>query len=248
MALKQQPEFEQQTTTETTTKEAIMTTEANTTTSAESVANNAIAKASASAVTVATPAKKLTIAFADYKDIFETATVSALSQATPRITGEQGSLRKDRTTKLGAKIVLEAVSWNHRWALGCGEDKMNDEMKQLFRVSYDNKTVDGDGCSVEDYIESLKAQGYAKAKVSPYGDLFGYIVSVDGVEIPVDDRELVLVQMSATSLGNFTAFCVSRGLLESRGMVKPSSLIEVTAEDKTKGDKAFTNMSFKAAK
>lgn len=248
MALKQAPEFEQATTTETATKEETMTTETTTNTSAESVASSAIAKASASSGAVTTPSKKLTVAFADYKDIFDTATVSALSQATPRITGEQGALRKDRTTKLGAKIVLEAVSWNHRWALGCGEDKMNDEMKALFRVSYDNKTVDGEACSVEDYIDSLKAQGYEKAKVSPYGDLFGYIVSVDGKEIPVDDRELVLVQMSATSLGNFTAFCVSRGLLESRGMVQPSSLIEVTAEDKTKGDKAFTNMSFKSVK
>ena len=249
MALKQAPEFEQAAT-ETITKEETMTTDTTKTTtdSAESVANNAIAKASASAGAVTTPSKKLTVAFADYKDVFDTATVSALSQATPRITGEQGALRKDRQTKLGSKIVLEAVSWNHRWALGCGEDKMNDEMKALFRVSYDNQTVDGEGCPVADYIDSLKAQGYEKAKVSPYGDLFGYIVSVDGKEIPVDDRELVLVQMSATSLGNFTAFCVSRGLLESRGMVQPSSLIEITAEDKTKGDKAFTNMSFKAVK
>lgn len=252
MALKNQPEFESETETNaatTSTKEETMTTNTTQTNAGATAgveATKAIARAATTAVGAARP--KLTVAFAEHKDMFDTATVSALSQATPRITAEQGSLRKDRTVKLGAKIVLEVVSWNHRWALGCGEDKMNDEMKQLFRVSYDNQTVDGEGVSVEAYIESLKAQGYPKAKVSPYGDLWGYIVSVEGKEIPLDDRELVLVQMSATSLGNFTAFCVSRGLLESRGTIQPNGLIEITAEDRTKGDKAFTNMSFKAVK
>lgn len=245
MALRNQPEFE----TTTDLPEDAMTT--TTTTSHDAAAagvaaTTAVARASASAVT--SPAKKPVIAFADKQDIFDTSVVSALSQATPRITAEQGALRKDRTTKLGTAIRLEVVSWNHRWALGCGEDKMNDEMKQLFRVSYDNETVDGEGCTVQDYIESLKAQGYPKAKVSPYGDLFGYIVAVDGKEVPVDDRELVLVQMSATTLGNFTAFCVSRGYLETKGLVQSNDLLDIRAEDRTKGDKAFTNMSFKAVK
>lgn len=209
-------------------------------------ASVAIAKAGANAVT--TPNKKLTVAFAGHKDVFDTMTVSALSQATPRITSEQGFLYQDRTTKKGSTIRLEVVSWNHRWALGCGEDKMNDEMKAAFRVSYDNKTVDGEDCSVEDYIKSLQAQGYEKAKVSPYGDLFGFIVAVDGKEVPVDDRELVLVQLSATSLGNFTGFCVTRGLLESRGSVEPSALVDITADARTKGSNAYTVMTFKAAK
>ena len=215
---------------------------------AAAVANTAIAKASAGAVSTQVRSK-LVIAFSGHKDIFDTATVSALSMATPRITGEQGSLKKNRSVKLGTSLRLEVISWNHRWALGCGEQTMNDEMKQLFRVSYDNKTVDGEGCSIESYIEGLKAQGYEKAKVSPYCDLFGYITwTKDGGDIAPDDRELALVQLSATSLGNFTAFCVSRGLLESRGTVQPSEMIEITAEDNTKGSMSYTNMSFKAVK
>lgn len=250
MALKNQPEFEQESTTTatTTTKEQGSAVDENVKAAADVAATVAVAKAGASSAVSTNVNKKLIVAFSGHKDVFETATVSALSQATPRITAEQGALKKDRTTKIGTKAVVEVVSWNLRWALGCGEDKMNDEMKALFRVSYDNKTVDGEGGSIEEYINSLKAQGYAKAKVSPYADLFGYIVSQDGKDIPVDERELVLFQLSATSLGNFTAFCVSRGLLESRGMVAPSDLIEVTAEDRTKGDKSFTNMSFKVVK
>lgn len=257
MALKDQPEHKD-TIAATTAAAAAFETESDTNTQAgadkvaaakaDTKVESTLAIAKAATTSVTAPNKKLVVAFSAHKDVFDTATVSALSQATPRITGEQGSLYKDRQTKLGLKARVEVVSWNHRWALGCGEDKMNDEMKAAFRVSYDNKTVDGEGCSVEDYIKSLQAQGYDKAKVSPYGDLFGYIVSVDDKEIPIDDRELVLFQLSATSLGNFTAFCVSRGLLQSRGSVEPNDLIDVIAEARTKGSNAFTVMTFKAAK
>lgn len=247
MALKNQPEFEQDNTTQTDTAAAEPAATVEQQAAADVAATTAVAKA-ATGTAVGAVRPKLNVAFAGHKDMFDTPTVSALSQATPRITAEQGSLKQDRTTKLGTKIVVEVVSWNDRWALGCGEDKMNDEMKQLFRVSYDNQTVDGEGMTVENYIESLKAQGYLKAKVSHYIDLWGYITSKDGKEVKLDDRELVLVQLSATSAGNFKAHCVSRGLLESRGTTKPNDLIEITAEDRTKGDKSFTNMSFKAVK
>ena len=261
MALKNQPEFsapafeteaETASTTKptTTVKEPTMTNAVDQTAAASVAATTAIAKAATTGGAVSTQVRnKLTVAFSGHKDVFDTATVSALSMATPRITAEQGSLKKARTIKLGTAIRLEVISWNHRWALGCGEQTMNEEMKQLFRVSYDNKTVDGEGCTVEDYINSLKAQGYANAKVSPYADLFGYVTwTKDGGDIAPDDRELVLVQLSSTSLGNFTAFCVSRGLLESRGTIQPSELIEILAEDKTKGSMSFTNMNFKAVK
>jgi len=238
MGLKTQPEFEM----ECPAHGLVIDHE----TDAGMAASTAIAKAASTSLT--TPRPKLNVAFAGFKDAFDTPTVSALSQASPRITAEQGALKKNRATKLGAKIVLEVVSWNDRWALGCGEDRMNDEMKELFRVSYDHQTVEGEGCSVEHYIENLKAQGYPKAKVSPYVDLWGYIEAIEGKEVPEDERELVLVQLSATSVGNFKAFCVSHGLLESRGKVTASDRIEITAEDRTKGDKSFTNMSFKAAK
>lgn len=257
MALKNQPEFEAEPeTTTTATKEQTMTKTKETAQQAAAAdagvqATTAVAKAAVSSTAVApsTGPKKMTVAFADKKDVFDTDTVAALSMATPRVTAEQGALRvKSRNEKLGTSIKLEVVSWNHRWAVGCGEEKMNDEMKELFRVSYDNKTIYGESATISEYTESLVAQGYEKAKSSPYADLFGYIVENDKGVIPEDERELVLVQLSATSLGNFTAFCVSRGLLESRGMAQPNDVIEITAEDRTKGSMSFTNMSFKAVK
>ena len=261
MALKDQKEYAQATSTSpafeteaetvgVATKEAVKETQkvADPVAAASVAATTATSKASAGAVSTQVRSK-LVVALAGHKDIFDTSTVSALSMATPRITGEQGSLKKNRSVKVGTNLHLEVISWNHRWALGCGEQTMNDEMKQLFRVSYDNKTIDGEACSVEDYINYLKSQGYDKARVSPYIDLFGYITwTKDGGDIAPDDRELVLVQLSSTSMGNFTAFCVSRGLLESRGVVQPSEMIEIIAEDNTKGSMSYTNMNFKAVK
>ena len=234
MALKNQPEFEQAE--ETTNAKA----------SAGVEATKAIAKAATTAVSTAT---KMVLAHSGAKDVFETTTVAALSRATPRITAEQGALCKNRTGDLGKSIIVELVSWNHRFAIGCGEEKMTDEMKQLFRVSYDNKTIDGENdVTIVAYLEGLKAQGYDKAKSTPYADIFGFLVEANGKEIPADERELVLVQASQTSLGNFTAFCVSRGILESRGAVQASPMIQITAEAKTNGTNKYTNMSFAALK
>jgi hypothetical protein len=206
-------------------------------------------KPTATAVSTAVARPKFTLAHAEAKDVFDTQTVAALSRATPRITAEQGALCKDRTTDLGKTMVLELISWNTRLAIGCGEDKMNDEQKKLFRVSYTGDTIDGEeDVTVAEYIAQLKAQGYPKAKATPYGDLFGYIVESNGKEVPEEDRELVLVQASQTSFGNFTSFCASRGILESRGSVKPSSLIQITAEAKSNGTNKYTNLSFAAVK
>lgn len=63
--------------------------------------------------------------------------------------------------------------------------------------------------------------------------------------IPVDERQLACLQCSQTSMGNWTSFCTSRGLLEQSGRVKPIDLIEVHAQKQSNknGDK-YTNFSF----
>lgn len=250
MGLKSQPEFEQMdetmTETQTATKEQTVTTE--TTQDANTVAATAIAKAatSSTAVDVARPAAKFSIAFADKNNVFDTATVEGLSLAAPAVKGEQGSLFKG-DVDLGSFAQVELISFNHRWVVGSGED--DKEAKDFFRVSYDNKTISGSGGDLHDYHESLKAQGFDKAKVSPYLDLWVFIVSSEKTgEIAVDQRELCRVQCSQTSLGAFTAFSTTRGLLESKGMAKPIDVIEIHAEKRTSGSNKYTNFSFHVPK
>ena len=226
--------------TTTATKDETMTTQ---TTEDAGVAATAIAKASTTAVG---SAKKMQIAFAEQQNVFDTDTVESLSMASPRIKGEQGSLfagDKD----LGSKIRFEIVSWNKRWAIGTGETDA--EAKEYFRVSLDGQTITSDGTLITDYVEGLKAQGFNKARVSPYLDVWGFVTwSEKAGDIPVDSRELSILQCSQTSMGAFVSFCTTRGLLESKGAAQPLSEVEVHAEKRQSGSNKYTNFSFHAPK
>jgi hypothetical protein len=247
MGIKNQPEFETETDIATATQENTMTTEntiAADVASAQSQASTAIATAQTRAV--GAPAKKLTLAFSEQQNVFDTATVEGLSMASPRIKGEQGSLfmgDKD----LGSKIRYEIISWNKRWAIGNGEN--DSEAKDYFRVSYEGETISGEGTLVSDYIADLKAQGFSKAKVSPYLDVWGFVTwsEKDG-EVPVDERQLCILQCSQTSLGAFVSFCTTRGLLQSKGVASPLSEVEVHAMKRVSGNNKYTNYQFFAPK
>ena len=249
MGLRNQPEFEPMEQTETATKEETMTT---TTTPAADAAKAsasaaiAIAQAAATSVAVARPAAKFSVAFADRCGVFDTDTVEGMSLAVPRAKAEQGSIFITDQDQ-GSVIQFELISFNYRWAVGTGEQ--DKESAQFFKVSFDNKTISGTGESLADYVESLKAQGFSKTKVSPYLDMFGFVTwSEKKGDVPVEDRQLVCVQCSQTSLGAFKAFSATRGLLESKGLVQPLDVIEIHAEKRTSGSNKYTNYSFHAPK
>ena len=251
MSLKLQPEYTaapqfEPMETETTTKEETMNTTTDTA-SASVQATTAIATASASSAVVAgsTPTK-FKVAFADKCGTFDTATVEGLALAAPAIRGEQGSLFKGEED-IGTFIHFELISFNHRWTVGTGET--DSESKEKFRVSYDQKTLSGSGDDLHAYVESLKAEGYSKAKISPYIDLWGFVVKSEKKgDVPVDERELCRVQCSQTSMGAFTAFATTRGLLESKGLAQPIDVIEIHAEKRVSGTNKFTNFSFHVPK
>jgi len=230
MGLRNQPEFE-----------PMDDTVIDNTAEAAAQASTAIAKAASTGVS--TNVRKFEPAFKDKNNVFDNATVEGLSMAAPRIKGEQGSMALG-DQDLGEAIQFELVSFNHRWAIGTGEN--DKEAKDYFRVSLDNETISGEGTLVTDYLNTLRAKGFAKAKKSPYMDLWGFVTwSSKTGSIPVDERQLACLQCSQTSMGNWTSFCTSRGLLEQSGRVKPIDLIEVHAQKQSNknGDK-YTNFSF----
>lgn len=230
MGLRNQPEFE-----------PMDDTVIDNTAEAAAQASTAIAKAASTGVS--TNVRKFEPAFKDNNNVFDNATVEGLSMAAPRIKGEQGSMALG-DQDLGEAIQFELVSFNHRWAIGTGEN--DKEAKDYFRVSLDNETISGEGTLVTDYLNTLRAKGFAKAKKSPYMDLWGFVTwSSKTGAIPVDERQLACLQCSQTSMGNWTSFCTSRGLLEQSGRVKPIDLIEVHAvkQSNKNGDK-YTNFSF----
>lgn len=253
MGLRNQPEFETETEVETqTTTETAKETNMNTSTKtvdAGVAASTAIATASATsstAVAAARPATKLQLAFVDKQAVFDVSTVEGLALALPRVKGEQGSLFAG-DKELGENIHFEIVSTSPRWVIGIGEDTK--EAKDFFRVSYDGETISGDTISISAYVESLKAQGFDKTNVSPYLDIFGFVTWAEkGGEIEPEKRELSCLQCSKTSMGNFTAFATTRGLLESRGLAKPIDVVQVTAMKRVSGSNKYTNFAFSAPK
>lgn len=209
---------------------------------ADVAATKAIAVAATTAVGAAKPPVKFQIAFAEFKDVFDTPTVEALGLGTPRIKGEQGAFFNE-AVELGSEIRFELISWNHRWVCGTGED--DKEAKDFFRVSFDNQTISGSGEDFHAYLEALKAQGFNKARISQYGDMFGFITWTNkSGDIAPDQRQMVCLQASPTSLGAFTSFCVSRGMLQSKGIAAPTDLIEIHCEKRAKGDNKYTNYSW----
>jgi len=251
--LKSQPEFEaaddDATTTATTTKEKTVTTP---TVDKEAIAAGiAAAQAIAKAATntaVGAPVQQPTFkaAFKDKENVLDIGTVEDLALAMPRIKGEQGSLFLGQED-LGDEIQFEIFSYNARWAIGSGTDDA--ESKDYFRVSYDDKTIAGEGTLIEDYLNDLRAQGFSKAKKAPYLDIFGFVTWSKGKgKTPIEEYEMVLLQCSQTSLGAFKTFANTRGVMESRGIVKPTDVVTVKAMKRVKGNYKYTNFEFSAPK
>ncbi len=214
---------------------------------AESVASTAIAKAQGTALAVKAP--KFKAAFQDQQWVLDVEAVESLALAAPKIKGEQGSFFLGEK-KLGEKIRLELISWNRRFAIGTGEKVNNDETKKAFRVSYDGETISGQpDVTVKAYMESLKAEGYKDAKISSYGDLWGFLTwsEKEGI-VAEEDYELVCLQASQTSLGQWELFCKTQGILQSRGSSKESAEVEATATVKAKGTDKYTMFNFSRPK
>ena len=186
------------------------------------------------------------IAYADKKDVFDTATVEALSLGAKRIKGEQGSAYIE-TEDLGKTFTIEIISFNSRWAIGTGNSTQTSEDKAKFRVSYDGVSIPNEDLSMAEYVRSLKEEGYTKVKASPYIDLWGFLVKTEKKgEIPLEEREMVLVQLSQTSIGNWTHFCTTRGMLAAKCGVPISEMIEVVAQAQANGTNKYTNFNFRA--
>jgi len=252
--LKSQPEFEaDDDATETKTTTANKEKTASTPTvdkeaiAAGIAAVQAIAKASTStAVGAPVQQAKFQPAFKDKENVLDIGTVEDLALSMPRIKGEQGSFFLGQED-LGSEIQFEIFSYNARWAIGSGTNDA--ESKEHFRVSYDDKTIAGEGTLIEDYLNDLRAQGFSKAKKAPYLDIFGFVTwSKEKGDIPIESREMVLLQCSQTSLGAFKAFATTRGVLESRGMAKPTDVVTVTAMKRVKDNFKYTNYAFSAPK
>jgi hypothetical protein len=166
----------------------------------------------------------------------------------PSITSVSGSAKHSAKGSLGKSFVFQLDSYNVRFlAVPGSNDK---EAKMLVRNSYDKINLDDGSGTLKDYIEALKAQGYTKAHVAEYCDLWGRVTWSEkfGPTDPNDDEWDARVQLSATSANNFNYFCGKRGKLQSSGLAPVLDCVEITAVTLEGKSGDYTNFSFSAPK
>ena len=158
----------------------------------------------------------------------------------PKVTANNaGTLEIDRED-LDKSVEVRILSVNPRFALVPGAD--GDEASKLVRYSYDNQTVENEDMSVTEYIEYLKELGYEKAEVKTYADLWVNIIGSD----VVDESEIVQVQLSPQSVGQWNALRTKMNFAQRRGAVFnfDDFRVRITGERKKAGNNTWGIMKF----
>lgn len=196
---------------------------------AKDIASTAITKAQTAGV----PAPmKFTAALAQYEDVF-TSELQGMGIGTfSRVVVGLDGFTMDKTKELGNEIGIEVMSWNHLFLVSAG---VNDaEANELVKYSHDGKTIDGSGQSVAEYLEHLrKVEGYEKASVKTYIELWGHLTSAAGKVIPSEDRQIVVVSLSPQSVNQFKRYQLEKGVKVSRGYCEETSNLILRKEKKT---------------
>lgn len=200
----------------------------------------AVAAPRRTAVGMATAMKP---AFGDKLNVLAISDIEAMGYgAFPRMIATQGALKLD-DLRLGAHAVIEIMSWNLRYM--AVTNTPDTESKEKVRVSYDGETISNDGASVRDYIDALKAEGYDKASVKTYGDLWGLLVNSDkgGEEA---EPKMIQVQLSPQSLQQWKRFQLEQGIKQARGGAELAH-VKIVAEARSLNGNDFTIMTFQPA-
>lgn len=237
MALKNQPEFEAQ------SEEDVFTPAPE----AQPAASAPVAPAQQNTA-VGAVRPPLVKAFHDKELAIPIEDVRQWFMPSPHITSVSGGCKHSVKGNLGKSFVFQVDSYNVRFLVVPGSN--DKEAKMLVRNSYDKINLDDGSGTVKDYVDGLKAQGYAKANVAEYCDLWGRVTWSEkfGPTDPNDDEWDARVQLSSTSANNFNYFCGKRGKVESSGLAEKLECVEITAVALEGKNGDYTNFSFSAPK
>ena len=161
----------------------------------------------------------------------------------PRITVGLDGFSRDKTKELGKKIAIEVLSWSYVWLVTTGEQN-NDEANRLIRTSYDGKSLKGGEGSVEDYVKYLKSEGYDKAQVKQYAEVYANIIwSEVGGDVAADEQEIVQVSLSPQTVGQWGRYLLESGLRKARG-IEDSNVVTLTQEKRVISNNKFGISTF----
>ena len=205
-------------------------------------ATQVIAKAATtSAVTLG---KKFSGAMKELEEVFPIEAVRQIGLAAPRLTIDTGGFSKDGKD-LGKTLIVQVISYNKRWLVSPGVS--GDEGKELVRYSYDNVTLEGDTQSPRDYLASLKNDGYSKASIKEYMDLWCIVTGPDTDDTEPVLNETVLIQLSPQSAGQFQFWQLSQGVKIAKGLASETECLKIQVERIKSGSDTYGRASFSAA-
>ena len=190
---------------------------------------------------------KFQTAFNSYRNSIDLETVAEVGQGNmPKLVADRGGFELEGKS-YGDHITIELVSFNERFVLTPGVD--GEEAKKLLKYSYDGLTVaDEPGLQVRDYIDYLKSEGYGKADAKKYIDLWALIVSSEkGGEIADEDRELVQVQLSPSSVREWNKMQLQASVKVSRTKRELSPFLKLTIDKREFGTNKFAAIKFTLA-
>jgi len=161
----------------------------------------------------------------------------------PRITVGLDGFSRDKTKELGKKIAIEVLSWSYVWLVTTGEQN-NDEANKLIRSSYDGKNLKAGEGSIEDYVKYLKSEGYDKAQVKQYAEVYANVLWSETLgDVSAEEREIVQVSLSPQTVGQWGRFLLEAGLRRAKG-VEDSNVVTLTQEKRVLGSNKFGIATF----
>jgi hypothetical protein len=243
MALRNQEKFEQMDSAETATATLERPEPTNTVKLEPSVAKTAVAVAPA-ARTAVQPMKFSGPALAAYENVIDPKDVTF--GTFEKITTTPGSFTLEGETNIGSEIVIQVLSWNHRWVASPGSD--DDAATDLAKYSLDGVTLDENGASLNDYIRELQTvHGYKDARKKEYLAIWCMLTAKGGVEVPPAERAIMELQCSPATLKKWNAFRITQGVLQSQGVVADTDLVRCKAHIGKNGKNTFGYATFSAA-
>ena len=166
--------------------------------------------------------------------------------AFPKIIADLGGLAIAGGSEIGKTVKVQVVSINPRWALTPNEQ--SDEATSLVRYSYDRETVENSELSVADYLQYMKDEGYTKASIKDYADLWVVVVETEEGVTQISEGDIVHVQLSPQSLGQWKAFIAKSRVAAMRGRsIGEDPTVVITQERRSYGKANFGTMKFDLA-
>jgi hypothetical protein len=160
----------------------------------------------------------------------------------PAITAAQGSFSaKADDTDLGAKVVMNVVSWQYQWVAGPNDNKA--DIETLKYSDTDDGRVSNDGVDMAAHVADLKAQGYSKAKMTHRLIIVGEVIGG-----PLDGN-LVQINLPDTGRRGFEQHMTQVAFQQARGKLtfeQANKLVLTAGKEKAKSGEQYTRVAFSA--